>query len=503
MKRHEERFAPDKLDEQLEQLTKKPETGIATPEQHVLQDLLNLHATRAESERRLLERVRLRLNISAATSQSMAEEEEVFPEPFSLPERNAIIFPIVKRRSKKRFGPFLQGLAAVLFVGLLVGSFLMLLSLSHRGIHTSSSFTTNWQVVSSPHLPSQQNHLWGVSASAANDVWAVGESFDGSDRKTLIEHWNGQQWKVVANPNLGSDPTLQGVAAISPDNAWVVGETSPAQSNGITTVLIEHWNGIQWSVAQAPNPGSGGSSLSKVVAIAANNVWAVGTTVDAGVEKALIEHWDGRKWRVVSSPSPTSIPALLTGVTAISANDIWTVGYLMPSQSSRRAFIEHWDGKTWSIIDAPDLKTVDSQLFSVSAVSPDDVWAAGTLENRPAKPLIEHWDGKRWRVSPIPNGLENSFTAVMAITAHDVWAVGSTNETSGQPVIFVHWDGIRWSSVQAATASSQCQNELMDLAVIPQSSRLWAVGDYVASSCSGQSPLLIQPLFEVNTLKRA
>jgi len=499
MKRHKERFAPKTLDEQLERLTQRQETEAITPEQHVVQDLRSLHAIRAEHERQLLERVRLRLKASGAKSLSMEEEEDVSPEPFSVPERNPIRVPLFKHRRRKHFGTFLQSLAAVLLVGLLGGSFLLLLRVSHRGTDTSSGFAKNWHVVSSSHVSSQENHLWGVSASAANDAWAVGESFDGSHTKTLIEHWNGKRWRVVANPNPGLNPILQGVVAISPENAWAVGETVTAQRTETTSILIEHWNGGQWSVAQAPNPGSKGSYLSKVVAVAANNVWAVGTTVDAHVEKGLIEHWDGRIWRVVSSPSPTSLPAHLTGVTAISANDIWVVGYLVPSQSSRRAFVEHWNGNTWSIIDALGLQTVNSQLFSVSAVSSNDVWAVGSLENSPAKPLIEHWNGKQWSASPIPPGLENSFSGVIALSASDVWAVGTTNDASGQPVLFAHWDGSGWSTVQVASASSQCQNELMDIAVVPQSRTLWTVGDYVASSCSGPSPLLIQPLFEMYT----
>ena len=69
----------------------------------------------------------------------------------------------VKR--KQRFGTFFQSVAAIFFVSLLVGSFLMLFSHFQSGT-TTSGFTKNWQVVSSPHLPSQENHLWSVSASA-------------------------------------------------------------------------------------------------------------------------------------------------------------------------------------------------------------------------------------------------------------------------------------------------------------------------------------------------
>lgn len=518
MRQGKDLFAPDKLDEQLEQLAQPQENGTAPAEQQLLQDLHLLHAARAEQERRILERVRLRLATAETRQPDQEEEPAEHLQPFPLSEKEPAILPNARPRRRSRLRVFLQSSAAILLVGLLVGSLLITLNLARRsantanGLNISTDFLKNWKIIASPHLHTQQNYLWSVSASAENDVWAVGESSDnGSNVKTLIEHWNGQKWSIVANPNPGTNPTLNGVAALSPEDAWVVGTTSPVQNKNISEVLIEHWNGKQWKVFQAPNPGSGGSSLNKVVAVAANDVWAVGSTVDIGGNKGLIEHWDGKTWKVVSSPSPAATPTFLTEATALNAQDIWVVGYLMPSSFSREAFIEHWDGKAWSTIEAPDLKTANSQLFSISAVSADDVWAAGTTTSndsqsstaRPwARPLIEHWDGKQWHSSPIPNGLENSFSSVTAITPYDVWAVGSTNEQADLPVLAVHWDGTRWSAVQVPGASANCQNELIDITRVPQSNHIWIVGDHVTSACSGPSappPLQIQPLFEVYT----
>ena len=491
MNRHDEYFAPQTLDEQLEGLSQKQGAKGAMQERRVVQNLHMLHAIRAEHEQQILERVRLRLAALETKTQKITEEEDVSPEPS---ESNSIPTPLPKPKRNKHFSALLQTVAAVLFVGLLGGSFLVILSLSHQGTNTSSGLAKNWHIVSSPHIPIQQNHLWAVSASSENNVWAVGFSFAGSHSKTLIERWDGKKWNIASNPNPESNPQLQGVAAISSKDVWVVG-TGWSQHTQTSIALIEHWNGKQWSIVQSPNPGSKGSSLNKVVAITANDVWAVGTTSDANTEKTLIEHWNGKQWSVVPCPSPTSIPAYLTGITAISANDIWAVGYLIPSNASRRSLLEHWNGKAWSIVDAPNLTTGNSQLFNVSAISSDDVWAVGTVENGSAKPLIEHWNGKQWSASSVPPELENSFNSIVAISASDVWAVGSTNNRGGPPTLFVHWDGTQWNTVQVPSASAQCQNELVDITSVPQSTTLWAVGDYV-TSCSGPSTMLIQPLFE-------
>lgn len=503
-KRYETLFSLSTLDEYIEQLAIKQATRNAPPEQQLIQDLHHLHAARAEHERQLLERVQLRLRTSGSKDQNILEGKEEIPEPISFSESNSILLPLEK--DKRRLGPFFQSLAAVLFVSLLVGSFLALWNTPRLITRTASGSVKHWQTVPSPHLSARENHLFGVSAITTNDAWAVGTSIDGSHIKTLIEHWDGQQWDVVVSPNPGVNTILLGVAALAPDDVWAVGDLTTASNKAASTVLIEHWNGEQWSGVQAPTPGSGTSFLSKIVAISATNVWAVGSTSRAGGNKTLIEHWDGNVWSVVSSPSPASTSTFLRGITAISANDIWAVGYTMPTPFSHRAFLEHWDGKIWSIVNIPTLKTIESQLFGVSAISPNDVWAVGTSSNASAnaplrpQPLIEHWDGKQWSPSLLPPGLGENFWGVQALASHDVWAVGATNGTDGgSPGFFAHWDGKQWNAVQAASAGSQCQNNLDDIASIPHSGSLWSVGDSVVSSCGGSSPP-IQPLFEIYTL---
>jgi hypothetical protein len=63
------------------------------------------------------------------------------------------------------------------------------------------------------------NLLLGVAAVSEDNAWAVGEFRDSSDtEQVLFEHWNGSTWEVLpsATAVIGS---LQGVAATSEDNA--------------------------------------------------------------------------------------------------------------------------------------------------------------------------------------------------------------------------------------------------------------------------------------------
>ncbi len=53
-------------------------------------------------------------------------------------------------------------------------------------------------------------------------MWAVGGYNSGG--QALIEHWDGAAWNVVTNPNPGTYNRFFGVAAISSQNVWAVGQ---------------------------------------------------------------------------------------------------------------------------------------------------------------------------------------------------------------------------------------------------------------------------------------
>src|SRR5215216_1960186 len=234
-----------------------------------------------------------------------------------------------------------------------------------------------WKIVSSPNVGTGTygNRLNAVAVVSANDGWAVGFSPHPSGtplyiRQTLIEHWNGSKWSVVASPN----PTgktwvvLNGVAALSANDIWAVGHSGDPSSIPLQTLTM-HWNGAGWSIIPSPSPGTyNGNVLNAVTATSANDVWAVGwyQSGSTGQEGgALTMHWDGTAWTVVPNPSRRT----LYGVTAISSNNVWAVG----EQS-----ILHWNGTSWSTVSFPPPPGDSYQsLQGVSAVSANDIWAVG------------------------------------------------------------------------------------------------------------------------------
>src|SRR5207244_12379393 len=102
-------------------------------------------------------------------------------------------------------------------------------------------------------------------------------------------HWNDTQWSIIPNINPGSSPSIfYSVGAISTNDVWAVGMTSYA-----TVPLLEHWDGSQWTLFDAPLFAPGGS-LFGVAGRSQDDVWAVGSYQSLhGAPMPLSVHWSG------------------------------------------------------------------------------------------------------------------------------------------------------------------------------------------------------------------
>lgn len=281
---------------------------------------------------------------------------------------------------------------------------------------------TKWSIVPSPNSTKRTNVLNGVVAISPSNVWAVGSADSGNafDQITLSLHWNGASWSVIPSPSPGTAGfnALYGVAANSANDIWAVG--SFQNSGGDLQTLVEHWDGTSWSVIPSANVPGTINELYGVVALGPNNVWAVGYSGRGGAFSTLIEHWDGSGWSIVPSPDPQG-PSILLAVSATGASDVWAVGYERNVFiQTTHALIEHWDGDSWSLVPGVSPIPGPTILYGAAAVSPGDVWATGFTG---AFALIERWDGSRWSIFPSPN-VAGRLHAATAITACDVWAVG-------------------------------------------------------------------------------
>ncbi|HEY1768895.1 MAG TPA: hypothetical protein VGG02_01400 [Chthoniobacterales bacterium] len=82
-----------------------------------------------------------------------------------------------------------------------------------------------------------------------------------------------------------------------------------------------------WEIVPAKNAGPIANGLNSISAASDNDIWAVGQAHNTPTTyNTVIEHWNGLRWSLVKSPNPTQQYNLLHGVAVIASNDVWAVG---------------------------------------------------------------------------------------------------------------------------------------------------------------------------------
>jgi hypothetical protein len=74
-------------------------------------------------------------------------------------------------------------------------------------------------------------------------VWAVGSYVTKSPgvQQTLIEHYDGRSWSIVASPNAGTfDNALSAIAGVSSTRLFAVGVSSQDTDGTATSPLVLH-----------------------------------------------------------------------------------------------------------------------------------------------------------------------------------------------------------------------------------------------------------------------
>jgi hypothetical protein len=267
----------------------------------------------------------------------------------------------------------LSGVAAISSTDVWAGGGLLL---SSRG-NTAQFEHWNgrkWSVAKGP--PVAGATIFGMAAVSSADVWAVGSVISGGVAQTFIEHWNGKKWAVVSSPNASAQNNhLDGVTAINANDIWAAGDFQNA--SGVFQTLTEHWDGTAWSIVSSPSGAGPEAGLLGVAAVSTSDVWAVGDTGS----NTLIEHWNGTSWAVVPSPAPAgTLFSPLSGAAVVSANDIWAVGQSQNATTGiPQTLIEQWNGTSWSIVTSPAPGT--ASLLSGASADPasGQAWAVGNF----------------------------------------------------------------------------------------------------------------------------
>jgi hypothetical protein len=230
-----------------------------------------------------------------------------------------------------------------------------------------------------------------LSAAAADDLWAIGET--GLGPRTV--RYDGRDWLEQTFQQYRLVPWA--ISALPMTEAWAVGwHRSDGDNRPGEALHLFAASSRLYTIDER--------QLYEVFARAIDDVWAVGYA-------GLIAHWDGFQWTKPAVPTQLS----LNGVWASGPRDAWAVG--------DHGMILHYDGARWTAVDQPALIAAN-EVFALTATdliarSGDQLWQRSA---------------QGWQQIPGPDG---ALRSLLVRARDDMFVVSSTGVH--------HFDGRTWT----------------------------------------------------------
>jgi hypothetical protein len=291
-----------------------------------------------------------------------------------------------------------------------------------------------------------------IAAISPSNIWAVGTADNAAGKfvyQPFIRHFNGTGWQAITIPN-SSGSTSDWVTASAGNDVWVGG----MKNSGVATTVAYHWNGARWG--KVPMPAM--TAIGDVVALAPNNVWAIG---NSGTMPYDVFHWNGTKWQGYLIDT---LNFVAQGLSASAAGNIWVSGF---SYSGSRQVISayEWNGSAWHAVSMPH-PVISETDPTVTAVSPSNVWIGW---DGATKAYALHWDGHAWHTVTgsyyantgdiVPDGKGGYWFGAQVILTGSTWTNEQVPEFSGGYTFVVRIPGTTSFLLPASveTGSSQTQ----------------------------------------------
>ncbi|HEY1617247.1 MAG TPA: hypothetical protein VGG25_06490 [Streptosporangiaceae bacterium] len=227
--------------------------------------------------------------------------------------------------------------------------------------------------------------------------------------------------------------TVIGTAAAGPAAA------TQAARGGASPAVALHWKRAFRHQYNTDNPGSG---FATVVAPGRDDAWAFGWKAPAmgGLVGGLAAaaHWNGHQWRTVSLGLGSA--GGIAAASAVSRDDIWAAG-------QEDHDVLRWNGHAWSVVRhwPGNAGSDPRELSGITAISAADVWVFG--RSGLAQGLgTWHYNGHAWK--RFTGAASSSIISGSAVSAHDIWAIGATRPPYTGDVI-VRYNGHRWLRASA------------------------------------------------------
>jgi len=249
---------------------------------------------------------------------------------------------------------------------------------------------------------------------------------------------------LVASEGTKPNPVgtiLEGVDAVD-GQAWAAGGHVVGP---VSSPFIQRWNGHAWSEQTFPVPPGaiGISSFYAVKAFSTSDVWAVGSWKGDG---PLVEHWDGVRWSLISVPSFGGTENTLTGVDGTSSTDLWLVGQRQYA-AEMHGVVLHGGTQGFQIVTPPDVAVLHD-VAMLNGRPLVDGWRIGS--DGFAAPVVAARAGETWRDEPVPaeQGRNVFLTGLAVGIGGAAWAVGwSDDSPNGDTPVTYQRGADGWTAV--------------------------------------------------------
>ena len=228
------------------------------------------------------------------------------------------------------------------------------------------------------------------------------------------------------------------MSAVSDSDVWAVGADQDA--NGLWHTLTEHWNGSAWSAVPAVDAGTSGNQFYAVTAVSSNSVYATGQQAGSGFpSQALVEHWNGRSWSVLPTPSDPTETVTPYGITGSDAA-LTIAGDRESSTAPYTTAVAAGAPNSLSLVASPNNGSGEQDLFAAATAADGSTWAAGWFLNGSEQTLTEHGVNGTWSIvaSHSPGTGDNGFAGIAAIPGGGLWAVGVTSNNGNFSTLIAH-----------------------------------------------------------------
>ncbi|MGW6055210.1 hypothetical protein [Streptomyces sp. NPDC055189] len=335
------------------------------------------------------------------------------------------------------------------------------------GTASAADAVNGWQNITDPSVGSTKYPVYDFLPVSGDTAFAKGTYGVGSGDGEIDKYFlrTGTTWKEL--------PKAQGLhddgvwATTSVNDFWVMGD--PYQQR----MVVKHWNGTAW---QDRAPADKTVSFRDVKALAANDVWAVGTTDDdlTGARPATVGHWDGAAWKITKLPQTGAGATELSALHVNSAKDIWAAGRTCTDTEEKdcRGYVVRFDGSSWKEVATP---AGTPALGEIAGTGPSDMWAAtGRWARSGSKAL--HWNGSAWKSADVT--LEGA-ESVSDLTYAKGTLYAGLNVNGYKSSGIARWNGQAWENVPGPIAlDSWYKNPTVKRLVADKDGALYVSGSY-------------------------